>query len=134
MNTLSVLQPCTSQPKSPVVEVDWLLKSEVGSTDPGKEQLFPGGTVPDGTGVRSSTSKKVCGKSLEHHRNKVLMLSAVQLQPLSHHLSPRALGGDAIRADSPAPPAKYLSARMDPSVLSTTHPKVFLEINSGSPF
>ena len=118
----------------PVAEVDWVLKSEIWSTDPGREQLFIYGTVPDGTGIRSYTSKKVYGKSLEHRRSKVLMLSAVQLQPLSHHLSPRLLGGEAIKADLPAPQAKSSSAHVEPRVLCTTHPKVFLRINSWCPF
>ena len=56
--------------------------------DPGRGQMLAVKRQPEGTGVRHSTTGKVCGKSLGRHRSKVSTLSDMQevglpLQPFS---------------------------------------------------
>ena len=75
--------------ESPGAEGDWVLESGVWSVDPGRGQLLAVKRQPEGTGVRSSTVRKVCRSSLGHHRGKASLLSGMQgaeppLQPLSH--------------------------------------------------
>ena len=73
---------------SPVVEGGWVLESGVQSADPGRGQLLAVKRQPEGAGVRSSTTGKVCRRSPGKHRNKVSLLSGTQgagppLQPPS---------------------------------------------------
>lgn len=50
----------------------WMLDHGGGNTDPGR------GPQPEGMEMRSSTSGNACGRSLDHHRSKVPLLSDVQ--------------------------------------------------------
>ena len=63
---------------SPVAEGSWVLESGVWSMDPGRGHLLAVKRQPEGTGVRSSTTGKVCRKSPGHHRSKASFLSGAQ--------------------------------------------------------
>ena len=78
---------------SPGVEGVWVLESGVWRLDPGSGQLLAVKRQPEGTGVRNSMTRKFCGRSLGHHRNKAPLLSSVQgvglpLHPLSPPTGP----------------------------------------------
>ena len=70
----------------PVAKGGWVLESGVWRTDPGRGQLLAVKRQPEGTGVKSSTTGKVCGKNPGHHRSKASLLSGVQGQ--SCHYNP----------------------------------------------
>ena len=59
-------------------ERGWVLESRVWRADPGRGQLLAVKRQPEGTGLRSSTTGKVCGRSPGHHRSKVPLLSGAQ--------------------------------------------------------
>ena len=65
-----------------------MLENGVWSADPGRGQLLAVKRQPEGTGIRSSTTGKVCRKSPGHNRSKASLLSGVQgagppIQPFS---------------------------------------------------
>ena len=69
----------------PVAEGGWVLESGVWSADPGRGQLLAVKRQPEGTGVRSSTTRKVCGKSPGYHRR---CHCSVVREGWSHHYNP----------------------------------------------
>ena len=74
-----------------------VLESGVWSMDPRRGQLLAVRRQPEGTGVRSSTTRKVCGKRPGHHRSKALLFSGAQgvglpLQPPPHLLASASVG------------------------------------------
>ena len=82
---------------SPGAEGGWVLESGVCRVHPGRGQLLSVKRQSEGTGVRSSTTRKICRRSLGHHRSKAPLLSGMQggdppLQPPSPPASP-CLGG-----------------------------------------
>ena len=76
--------------ESHVLKGDWMLESGVWSMNPGRGQLLTVKRQPEGTGVRSSTTGKVCRKGPAHHRSKASLLSGVQgaESPLQHFSPP----------------------------------------------
>lgn len=63
---------------SPGVERGWVLESGIWRVDPGRGQLLAVKRQPEGTGVKSSTTRKVCGRNPGHYRSKASLLSGVQ--------------------------------------------------------
>ena len=83
--------------ESPAGEGVWVLGSGVWIVDRGREQLLAVKRQCEGTGVRSSTTRKVCGKRPGHHRSKALLFSGAQgvglpLQPPPHLLASASVG------------------------------------------
>ena len=68
----------------------WMLDRGGGNTDPGKGPLLAVRRQPEGTEMRSSTSGNACGRSLDHHRSKVPLLSDVQRPGLPIKFFPQA--------------------------------------------
>lgn len=62
----------------PAVEGGWVLEGGVWSMDLGMGHPLAAERHPEGKWVRSSTTRKVCGKSPGHHRRKISSLSGMQ--------------------------------------------------------
>ena len=56
----------------------WVLEHGVLRVDPGKGWLLAKKRQSEGTGVRSSTTGKVCGRSPSQHRSRAILLSGAQ--------------------------------------------------------
>ena len=96
---------------------------------------------PEWTGIRSSTTGKVCRRKPGHHRSKAPQLSGEQQAGLSFsspspstHFSPYKHWEvhSSEQAHPPhTPQAKVSSARIGSSILSIVHPKASFKISPG---
>lgn len=118
-----------------------MLESEVWSEDPGRGQLLAV-KKPEGEGVRSSTTRKVCRGSLGHQRSKVSLLSGAQevgptLQPPSPPEAAASTGtGSGTHLSSLVCPSNQglLLKPEQAQVLTTAHAKASSGISPESPF
>ena len=102
---------------SPVVKGGWVLERGGWGVGLGGDHLK---RQPEGTGVRSSTTRKICRKSPGHHRSKVSLLSGTQgvgspWQPLSPPISSlvsRSTGRDSHLSRLTCPSSQGLLHRL----------------------
>ena len=78
------------------VERGWVLGCGVWRVDPGRGQLLAMNRQLERTGVRRSTTGKVCGRSLNRHSSRVPLLNSAQgagwpLQPSSPCIDPASV-------------------------------------------
>lgn len=102
----------------------WVLESGVWSKTQRGDCEKAVEKQPEGTGVRSSTTGKVCRKSLGHCRSQVSWWMVHKQQSHSCNPLPHLLTLTSVctgKGNFPTPQAKASSAHVSSSVLSTAH-------------